>query len=163
MTVQQVLQPSVQIAATPGISLWPNQPVIFTATPTNGGATPGYQWLRNGTAVGGATSATWEANANFLNSGDDICVILYSDYECPEPYTALSDCLKVDIRLNIDEVTGSSNIKVYPNPVSSELHIEGVKAGTVIQLYDVVGREVFSKVSNTTTFIMNTYIAISYR
>lgn len=124
MTVNDVKTPSVQIAANPGVSLWPNQPVTFTATPTNGGLSPSYQWLRNGSPVGGATSATWGANANFMNSGDDICVVLYSDYVCPEPDTALSSCLKMDIRLGIDDIKSDTKLKIYPNPASDYINFE---------------------------------------
>src|SRR5690606_21086403 len=75
MTVQALKTPSVSIIADAGPSLYPNEPINFSAVATNAGANPKYQWRINGQDVGGATSAIWGANANFLNPGDEICVL----------------------------------------------------------------------------------------
>ena len=155
MTVNDVKVPSVTIRANPNTSLYPNEPVTFTASPTNGGNNPTYQWLRNGNPINGAQSAVWGANANFLNDGDDICVVLFSDHVCPEPDTALSNCIMVDIRLSVEAIAGNSNITIYPNPATNELHIEGIDNGTVIELYDVVGKKIHHATTSNNKYSIN--------
>ncbi len=155
MTVNDVKAPSVTISANPNTSLYPNEPVTFTASPTNGGNNPTYQWLRNGSPISGAQSAVWGANANFLSDGDDICVVLFSDHVCPEPDTALSNCIKVDIRLSVATIAGNSNINIYPNPVTNELYIEGIDNGTIIELYDVVGKKIHHATTSNNKYSIN--------
>ena len=55
VTVNPVVTPSVNISSN-DTTICPNQNVTFTATPTNGGSTPAYQWKSNGANIGGATS-----------------------------------------------------------------------------------------------------------
>ncbi|MCB0698783.1 MAG: T9SS type A sorting domain-containing protein, partial [Chitinophagaceae bacterium] len=156
MTVQQLLAPSVSTAANPNHKLFPNEPVTFTATPTDAGSNPTYQWQRNGTDIGGATSAVWGANANALSDGDAICAIVYSNYACPNPDTAKSNCITVQIKVSVDDIAANNNVRIYPNPVTSELFIEGISKGTIVELYDVVGRKVYLAVAENAKHIINT-------
>jgi len=83
--------PSVTIAASSTV-ICGGTNISFTATPTNGGVTPAYQWQVNGLNVG-ANSPNFSSTT--LNNGDAISVILTSNDPCPTPATANSNTITV--------------------------------------------------------------------
>ena len=78
LVVNPALIPSVSVATNPGTAICSGTQVTFTATPTNGGTSPVYQWRKNGTNVG--TGATYTDNT--LANGDVITVRLTSNALC---------------------------------------------------------------------------------
>ncbi|MCX6266199.1 MAG: hypothetical protein NTW16_02420, partial [Bacteroidetes bacterium] len=87
MTVNPILPVSISIIpslnpACTGMS------VTFTATPTNGGASPGYQWKVNGNNISGATNAVYSYVA--VNS-DAITCVLTSNALCTTGSPATSN------------------------------------------------------------------------
>src|SRR5690606_28263276 len=69
IAVLPVLQASV-LATASNTTLCAGAKVTFTATPTNGGSAPAYQWFVNGAAVAGQTAATFETKE--LKNGDKV-------------------------------------------------------------------------------------------
>jgi N-acetylneuraminic acid mutarotase len=94
MTVNPVLAPAVSIASSVGSSGCAGVNITFTATPTNGGSSPAYQWKRNGSNVG-TNSATF--TTNILITGDVITCVLTSSYTCASPATATSNPITMTI------------------------------------------------------------------
>jgi hypothetical protein len=135
--------PTVSIVADINPPWDDNTIVTFTATAANAtsvnGVPPTYQWKKNGQDIGGAVSNYWAANTNALNDNDKICVLVTSAYECPVPDTVLSNCINTQFT-GVEDVT-ISGVKIYPNPVTNVLHIDGLATGHSVVLYDVVGRE----------------------
>jgi hypothetical protein len=71
--------PGITITVSPNDSVCSNEALTFTATITNGGPTPGYQWFKNNVAVG-SNSDTY--NAGTLNNGDQIKCVLTGSAAC---------------------------------------------------------------------------------
>ncbi len=93
ITINTGVVPSVSINASQTI-LCANTNVTFTATPTNGGLTPTYQWKKNGSNVG-TSSATYSDNG--LNNNDSVWVVLTSGLSCASPATATSNKEKMTV------------------------------------------------------------------
>ncbi|MFH0867410.1 MAG: gliding motility-associated C-terminal domain-containing protein, partial [Bacteroidota bacterium] len=86
--------PSVSIAAVPSGAICVGTSVTFTATPTNGGTTPSYQWQVNGVNAG-TNSSTFTSST--LNNGDVITVIMTSNASCASPSTATSNTITMTV------------------------------------------------------------------
>ena len=68
--------------------------VTFTATPTNGGSTPSYQWKKNGNNVG--SNAASYVDASLVN-GDVVAVVLTSSHPNASPTTATSNSVTMTV------------------------------------------------------------------
>jgi gliding motility-associated-like protein len=78
---------SPAVTVSPDTSVCPGAPVTFTANPTNGGATPSYQWTINGNPVAGATGNTF--NMNVSSTDTIIGVNMISSLSCVVSANAL--------------------------------------------------------------------------
>ena len=88
ITVSGSVTPSVAISGAPAATICAGSSVTFTANPTNGGATPTYQWQINGVNVSGATGTTFTTTA--LANNDIVTVIMTSNDPCASTPTATS-------------------------------------------------------------------------
>jgi uncharacterized protein (TIGR02145 family) len=86
--------------------------VLYTATPTNGGASGTYQWKVNGGNIPGATNATW----NYIPSNTEaISCELNSSEVCPTGNPAIS----VPIAMTVNPLLPLSVSVTGSNPVCS--------------------------------------------
>ena len=119
MTVNPTLIPAVSITAIPAGAICAGSSVTFTATPTNGGTTPTYQWQVNGVNAGaGGTTFTSTTIAN----GDVVTCILTSNALCVSPATATSTGITMTVTPTITP-TISISIASGTNPTCSGLPI----------------------------------------
>jgi len=65
----------------------------FTATVTNGGSTPSYQWYKNGVAINGATKSSMYNDFNV--SGDRITCRITTSKSCTAPSQVISNEIQV--------------------------------------------------------------------
>jgi gliding motility-associated-like protein len=105
LTVTQSLITAVTIAAT-SATICTGTPVTFTATPTNGGTAPSYQWQVNGTNVG-TNSATYTTAG--LGNGNMVSVIMTSNATCASPVAPISNAVTMSVTPSF---TPSVNITV---------------------------------------------------
>jgi hypothetical protein len=87
ITVSGSLVPSVSIAANPGNTICAGSTTTFTATPTNGGTTPAYQWKKNNINIG-TNSASYTDNS--LITGDVLTCVMTTSATCATVSTATS-------------------------------------------------------------------------
>lgn len=93
MTVNSFVTPTIAIS-TNSTTVCSGQSVVFTASITNGGTAPTYQWKRNGSNVGtGLTTYTTTTLAN----NDVITCELTSNAACPSPATVTSNSLTMNV------------------------------------------------------------------
>jgi hypothetical protein len=95
MNVNSAVAPSVAIALTTGTNpTCAGSSLTFTATPTNGGAAPAYQWKVNGANVG-TNSATFTSST--ITTGQIVTCVLTSNAACASPTTATSNGITVTV------------------------------------------------------------------
>ena len=94
MTVNPVLVPSVVIN-TSATTICTGTSIIFTPTPTNGGASPSYQWQKNGTTIAGASTASYSTTT--AANGDKFSVVMTSNATCASPLTATSSQVNITV------------------------------------------------------------------
>jgi hypothetical protein len=92
-TVKPVVTPSVAVSASTNIICTGN-PITFTATPTNGGSAPSYQWIVNNINAG-SNSNTF--NISTLNNNDNVKVKITSNDACANPSTATSGPITITV------------------------------------------------------------------
>ena len=97
MTVNSSVTPSIVIA-TPKTSICSGTSTTFTATPTNGGLTPTYQWKRNGTIIG--TNSATHTTASISNN-DVISCVMTGSLGCATTLTANSNSITMSVSATV--------------------------------------------------------------
>jgi len=133
----QYLIPTVLINASPNNSVGPGRTINFNASVTSGGATPTFQWKKNGVAIPGATNAMYSGITGIdFTTGDKISVDVISNDNCANPANASSAEITVNIDLGIADIT-RNGIGLYPNPAKNVLVLTGCEPGKSYQ-YSII-------------------------
>lgn len=119
-----------------------------TLTAQESGAS--YQWVDcdNGNSpIAGAT------NQNFTPAISGNYAVEITVNGC----TAISACnqLTVSGTTSINEHDGA-NVTIFPNPANDLVNVENIAAGTIITIYDLTGKIVFSETAKSTGSVIST-------
>ena len=91
-TVTTTVTPSVSIASSDmDDSFCSGTSVTFTATPTNGGGGPTYQWKSGGSAISGETGSTYTSTG--ISNNEQITVTMTANNTCQSASTATSSAI----------------------------------------------------------------------
>lgn len=93
VVVTPIVTPTVSIVANKS-TICQGDSVTYTATPTNGGLTPGFKWYKNGVQVANNVSSY---KATQLTSNDSVWVELNSSLTCVTSTAVLSNKIKVTV------------------------------------------------------------------
>jgi gliding motility-associated-like protein len=105
---------SVAVTASPALAICPGECVTFTATPTNGGVAPTYQWQVNG--VNGTAPSTNSTYVDcFLQAGDQVTVIVTSNLACVSNSPATSTASVISF---INPQPFSVTLTTTPSPLT---------------------------------------------
>ena len=110
ITVNPVVTPSVALNASPGSPICAGTSVTFSASPSNGGSSPSYQWKINGNNIGGNTS-TFTNSA--LSNGDVVSVIMTSNLSCVTTTSATTSTSPIVV----------NNVPSQPSAITGNLNI----------------------------------------
>jgi hypothetical protein len=122
ITACPVVVPSVSITASSN-NICSGTSVTFTATPTNGGAGPNYQWKLNSTNVG--TNSTTYTNSGLTND-DIVSCVMTSNASCVSPTTATSNSVTMVVTNTSVGGTASSDQTIYSGQNASDMSVFGI-------------------------------------
>ncbi|MBP5999616.1 MAG: gliding motility-associated C-terminal domain-containing protein [Sediminibacterium sp.] len=127
--------------------------VVFTATPTNGGNAPTYQWKLNGNSITGANSATYSTTA--LTNNDVVTVLMGSSLtSCLTGSPATSNSITTtvtSIPVTPGNITGQSVICMNSNQVYSVVAVPGATSYTWVVTGDLTATTSTTNVLNLTS------------
>ncbi|MFN8310333.1 MAG: T9SS type A sorting domain-containing protein, partial [Chitinophagales bacterium] len=127
VTVTGTVAPTVSVSPS-ATSICSGQPVTFTATATNGGASPGYQWKVNGVNQSGSTNTF---NSSTLLNNDTVRVVLTSSSGCASPATATSLPIVMTVNPNSSpSITISTSTTTVCNGTQTTFTATATNAGS---------------------------------
>ncbi len=143
IVAKPLLAPAVTIKMDPAGPVWEGLLVTFTATPTDAGSKPRYQWKLNGNDIAGATSDTWSTTT--FNDNDVVTCEIISDYECAQPLTGTSNQLSVPVLTSVKNTAERSDMSLFPNPNNGTFTLKGkVNKGKVqLEILNALGQVVY--------------------
>ena len=98
MVINPNVTPSVSIATSTN-NVCAGTSITITASPTNGGASPAYNFKVNGTTVQNTTSNTY-TSSSFANN-DAVTCVMTSNATCASPLTATSGSVTIQISASV--------------------------------------------------------------
>ncbi|MBW7465651.1 T9SS type A sorting domain-containing protein [Pontibacter aydingkolensis] len=110
VTVNPFKPASVNISANTSGPICAGTSVTFTATPTNGGTTPSYQWKVNGNNVG---TSSYQFSSSTLANGDKVTVVMTSN---ASPCLTSSPATSNEITMTVNNVIDKPALSILISP-----------------------------------------------
>jgi uncharacterized protein YjdB len=146
------LSPSITIVASPSGAICPGTPVTFTPTAVNGGTSPSFQWLVNGSSVAAGSGYI----TSTLAAGNSVSCILTSSLACVTSTTANSNIIVMTINPAPAAITGTTNACQGATSTLSSITTGGTWSSSATGVATVNATGVVAGVSAGTTTISYT-------
>jgi hypothetical protein len=161
MVVNPSVTPTISITATTDSVTITGQFVTFYATATYGGSATTFQWYVNGTAVPGATNASYNASVTHNIS---VYCIMTSNAPCATSGTATSNIKTVAADyLDVTTLASINGITLAPNPNRGSFVISGTTnsmSTATVQISDVTGRVIYTELISPKNEVLNHTIVL---
>ncbi len=147
MRVTAPTTPVVTISANPRLSISAGQNLRLTASVTNGGTNPTYQWLLNGAVIEGATNASY-MSTTFLDMDEVTCQVT-SGGTCSGIVGSKTVVVTVT-SLSVSDIADlQMDVRLVPNPNKGSFIVKGTIGNTVsnelnMDVTDMLGQIVYS-------------------
>jgi len=135
MTVNPLIPVSVSTVAD-NSTVCSGSTVTFTATPTNGGTTPAYQWYKNSQAISQATNATY---SYIPANNDTITVVLTSNVNCAMGNTATSNTAVMIVNSPVAAAGTIAGSAIYSQGTTAVPYSIGVIANATNYIWTYTG------------------------
>jgi hypothetical protein len=136
LTVNQNVNPTIQLISEQGTTLNTWATPLLTTQITNGGTTPTYVWKKNGTIIQGATASSYQAS-NLVN-GDRFEVSVTSNASCLVNTSANSNVVTFQVVTANEGLINGEEFSIYPNPTNDFIHLNESKKWTLLDVYGKV-------------------------
>jgi len=163
MQVDQPVIPVVTISASPSAHVNEGDLVTLTATVSNGGIAPVYQWYVNGVPIPDGVTPIL-SSSNFVN-GDSVTIQVTSSGACSNLVGFNS--LRIFTNVGVTQVTNTnSNIALVPNPNKGDFTVKGT-LGIVtdeevsLEVYDMLGQLVYKNTVMTHGGNVNEHVQLN--
>jgi trimeric autotransporter adhesin len=156
--------PVVSVTASAGTNIYAGQSDTLTAIVTNGGPSPTYQWVVNGTYIAGATHASYASN-EFFND-DSVTCLVTSSGPCGGVTVARTVIIKL-ANVGVVEVSSFANdVKIIPNPNKGSFSVKGnittsSNEDVTIMVTDMLGQLVHQQNATVTNGMIDEHITLS--
>lgn len=118
LQINMSIVPDIKIA-TPVTAICSGVDIVLTSTIKDGGTSPGYQWMINGSPVNGANNPDFTSNS--IADGDILTCVLTSDAYCATTPTDTSNSISFDVTPTpVITISTDVNSSCYGSPVQLE-------------------------------------------
>jgi hypothetical protein len=162
MRVDSAFLPAVVVTPNPGLAIAPGQTVTFTATVTQGGPSPTYQWILNNVLVAGATNNTY-VNSTLVNN-DSVSCVVYGSGDCSYfTFNSVKMTVSNDVR---DIAVNGAEIRLMPNPNDGAFIVTGTTGITGatevhLEVLNMLGQAVYTNTVQSKDGSLNEHVKLS--
>jgi hypothetical protein len=147
MRVTAPTTPVVTISANPRLNISAGQNLRLTASVTNGGTNPTYQWLLNGVVIEGATNASYMSTT--FRDMDEVTCQVTSGGTCAGIVGSKTVVVTVTALSVSDIADLQMDVRLVPNPNKGSFIVKGTIGNTVsnelnMDVTDMLGQIVYS-------------------
>jgi len=164
MVVENGVIPTVAVNSSAGVNSYSGQTVTFTATASNAGASPTYQWYINGLTVAGANSSVYTTDK--LVDMDSVSCDVVGQCGLVGTNSVVMH-VSGSTNVSVQQITSSgSNITLAPNPNKGAFTVKGTLSATTdqevsLEVTDMLGQSVYTNKVMTQGGNINEHIQLN--